>query len=66
MILKNMIKQHKLKLNKTGLQPVSRTCGTTPFGFQHCRRKKSYSLKKPSMSEIAPFMIQNGSEDCNI
>ena len=21
------------KLNKTGLQPVSRTCGTTPFGF---------------------------------
>ena len=25
--------------NKTGLQPVSRTCGTTPFGFKHCRRK---------------------------
>ena len=24
--------------NKTGLQPVSRTCGKTPFGFKHCRR----------------------------
>ena len=28
------------KENKTGLQPVSRTCGTTPFGFQDCRIKK--------------------------
>ena len=27
------------KINKTGLQPVLRTCGTTPFGFQDTRRK---------------------------
>ena len=26
--------QRKSKSNKTGLQPVSRTCGTTPFGFK--------------------------------
>ena len=35
----------KFKQNKTGLQPVSRTCGTTPFGFQHCRRKNQTVLK---------------------
>ena len=25
--------------NKTGFQPVSRTCGTTAFGFQDSRKK---------------------------
>ena len=28
-----MVMNIKNRLNKTGLQPVSRTCETTPFGF---------------------------------
>ena len=37
------------RYNKTGLQPVSRTCGTTPFGFQDSRKdpeKKIRSILK--------------------
>ena len=31
----NLIKEHWVgaRINKTGLQPVSRTCGATSFGF---------------------------------
>ena len=47
-ILKNSLKI----LNKqAGLQPISRTCGTTPFGFQDSRRKTKHSVlekKTPS------------------
>ena len=34
-------------INKTGLQPVSRTCGTTPFGFRIAEEKsdRHYVLK---------------------
>ena len=32
------------KNNKTGLQPVSRTWGTIPFGFQDSRRKNMQNL----------------------
>ena len=27
--------------NKTGSQPVLRTCGATPFGYQDSRRKEN-------------------------
>ena len=34
-------------INKTGFQPVSRTCGTTPFGFKIAEEKsdRHYVLK---------------------
>ena len=44
--------------NKTGLQPVSRTCGTTPFEFQDSRRKKHRGTKfsdwTPKMDSLTP------------
>ena len=32
------------KTNKTGLQPVSKQCGTTSFKFQNSRRKEIGSV----------------------
>ena len=31
--------KNTIRSNKTGLQPASRACGTTPFGFKNSRRK---------------------------
>ena len=42
-----------LVFNKTGLQPVSRTCGTTLFGFQHCRRKNQTVLITKQIKKLA-------------
>ena len=30
--------------NKTGLQPISRTCGTTPLGFRKAEEKNQTVL----------------------
>ena len=45
-------------VNKTGLQPVSRIYGTTPFGFQDSRRKnrqaQNFAKWTPKWTPLTP------------
>ena len=53
-------KNHISHCNKTGLQHVSRTCGTTPLGFGIAEEKNKTVLKTKQVKKLAaPSALSN-------
>ena len=54
----------KIKGNKTGLQPVSRACGTTHFGVLDRRRNKNDESRAKEVKGKKIFVLNNQVEGC--